>query len=72
MCRQRNGGGMEISMEIEKVLAMAVAAVVEETGVDTKRVVVRSFREIQKSSLEQYIEDHRIPYRKYQLEDTKG
>ena len=72
MCRQRNGGGMEISMEIEKVLAMAVAAVAEETGVDTKHVVVRSFREIQKSSLEQYIEDHRISYRKYQLEDTKG
>ena len=54
-------------MEIEKVLAMAVAAVAEESGIEPKRVVVRSFKEIQKSSLEKYIEDHQIAYQKYQL-----
>ena len=55
-------------MEIEKVLAMAVAAVAEESGIEPKHVVVRSFKEIQKSSLEKYIEDNHITYQKYQLE----
>ena len=55
-------------MEIEKVLAMAVAAVAEENGIEPRHVVVRSFKEIQKSSLEKYIEDNHITYRKYQLE----
>lgn len=55
-------------MEIEKVLAMAVAAVVEENGIEPRHVVVRSFKEIQKSSLEKYIEDNHIAYQKYQLE----
>ena len=54
-------------MEIEKVLAMAVAAVVEENGIEPRHVVVRSFKEIQKSSLEKYIEDNHIAYQKYQL-----
>ena len=58
-------------MELEKVLAMAVAAVAEENGVEPKRVVVRSFKEIQKSSLEKFIEDNHIFYQKYQLEGQK-
>ncbi len=57
-------------MEIEKVLAMAVAAVAEETGVEPKRVIVKSFREIGKTSLERYIEENHIAYHKYQLEDA--
>lgn len=58
-------------MELEKVLAMAVAAVAEETGIDAKRVTVLSFKEVQKSSLEKYIEDKQIIYHKYQLEDSR-
>ena len=58
-------------MEIEKVLVMAVAAIAEENGTDPKHVIVRSFKEIQKSSLEQYIEDNHISYHKYQLGDVK-
>lgn len=58
-------------MEIEKVLAMAVAAVAEENGVEPKRVTVRSFKEIQRSSLEKFIEDNNISYHKYQLEDSR-
>ena len=54
-------------MEIEKILAMAVAAVAEESGIEPKHVVVRSYKEIQKSSLEKYIEDNHINYQKYQL-----
>lgn len=57
-------------MELEKILAMAVAAVAEENGVAPKNVIVRSFREIQKSSLQKYIEDNEITYHKYQLEDS--
>lgn len=59
------------NLEIEKILAMAVAAVAEMNGIEPKRVIVRSFKEIQKSSLEKYIEDHNISWRKYQLEDAK-
>ena len=54
-------------MELEKVLVMAVAAIAEENGTDVNHVVVRSFREVKKSSLEQYIADNNISYHKYQL-----
>lgn len=59
-------------MELEKVLVMAVAAIAEENGVDPKHVIVRSLKEIQKSSLQKYIEDNHISYHKYQLEDSKA
>lgn len=55
-------------MEIQKVLAMAIAAVAEENGVSPKQIIVRSFNEIQTSSLEKYIKDNNISYHKYQLE----
>ena len=58
-------------MEIEKVLAMAVAAAAEDRGIEPEHVVVRSFKEIQKSSLEKYIEDKGITYQKYQLEGIR-
>ena len=57
-------------MEIEKVLAMAVAAVAEENGTEPKHVTVLSFKEEQKSSLEKFIEDNHIIYQKYSLEDS--
>ena len=41
--------------------------IAEENGVDTKNVVVRNFREVQKTSLEQFIADNGISYHKYQL-----
>ena len=59
-------------METERILAMAVAAIAEENGVEPKRVIVRSFREIQKSSLQRFIEDNNVPYHKYQLEDARS
>ena len=54
-------------METEKIVAMAVACIAEESGVEPKNVIVRSFREVQKSSLEQYIADNKITYHKYQV-----
>lgn len=59
-------------MEKEKKIAMAVAAIAEENGIEPERVTVRSFKEIQKSSLEKFIEDNSISYHKYQLEDSKA
>lgn len=53
--------------EMEKIAAMAVAAVAEELGEDISALRIVSFREIRKSSLEQYIADHGIHYKKYQL-----
>ena len=57
-------------MKEELIIAMTVAAIAEEKHIDTKHVVVRSFKEIKKSSLEQFIEDNNINYHKYQLEDS--
>ncbi len=54
-------------MDEQLIVAMAVACIAEENGVDTKHVVVRSFKEVQKSGLEQYIADKGISYHKYQL-----
>lgn len=57
-------------MDMKKILAMSVAAVAQETGVAPKHVIVRSFKEVQKSGLEKYIQDNHISYHKYQLEDS--
>ena len=56
-------------MEAEKIIAMATACIAEELEVDIRKVRVVSFREVQKSDLEKYIEENEITYRKYQLED---
>ncbi len=58
-------------MDVKKVLAMAVAAIAQENGVIPAHVIVSSFREIEKSSLEKYIEDNNISFCKYHLEDSK-
>jgi len=56
-------------MEKDVIVAMAVAALAEELQTDIKRIRVVSFKEIEKSRLEKYIEDHSIVYSKYQLGD---
>lgn len=55
-------------LSLEEVLAMAVAAIAEENKVELKHVRIISFKEIQKSSLEKFIEDNNIVYKKYSLE----
>lgn len=55
-------------LSLEEILAMAVATVAEENKVEPKHVKVLSFKEIQKSSLEKYIEENNINYKKYSLE----
>ena len=54
-------------MDESLIVAMAVACIAEENGKKKKNVVVRNFREVQKSSLDQFIADNGISYHKYQL-----
>ncbi|MBR6880026.1 MAG: hypothetical protein IKN14_02990 [Clostridiales bacterium] len=60
---------MENELTKEQIAAMAVACIAEETGEDMKNVRIISFRELKRSSLEQYIADNNIDYKKYELED---
>lgn len=59
-------------MDIEKIIAMAVATVAEDNGLLPENVTVCSFREIQKSSLEKYIEHNHIHYQKFELGVSRG
>ena len=58
-----------MGIEQETIVAMAVAAVAEEMNEEVSNLRVVSFREVHKSSLEQYIADRHIAYKKYQLGD---
>lgn len=51
----------------EKVLAMAAAVIAEEEDYPIERIRVVSFRKVQKTALEQYVEDHAIAYKKFVL-----
>ena len=53
----------------EEIVAMAVAAIAEETGTDARDLRVVSFREIGESSLIKYVREKNINYKKYTLED---
>ena len=53
----------------EEIVAMAVAAIAEETGTDAKNIRVKSFREMSLSPLQRYIHENNITYKKYTLED---
>ena len=56
-------------MEKDEIIAMAVAAIAEDLKTDIKRIRVKSFKEVEKSNLEKYIEEKSIVYKKYQLGD---
>lgn len=53
----------------EEIVAMAVAAIAEETGTDASDMRVVSFREIGESDLMKYVRENNISYKKYSLED---
>ncbi|MBR5425921.1 MAG: hypothetical protein IK106_05310 [Clostridiales bacterium] len=53
----------------EEIVAMAVAAIAEETGTDVRDMRVVSFREIGESDLMKYVRENNISYKKYSLED---
>lgn len=56
-------------MDEKKIIAMAVAAIAEETGEDIRALKVVSFKKVEKSGLAQYLEKNHINYTKYQLGD---
>ena len=56
---------MELTME--QIAAMAIASIAEEMQEDVKQLRIVSFREVNQSSLEQYIADNQVQYKKYQL-----
>lgn len=53
----------------EEIVAMAVAAIAEETGNAPSDLRVVSFRELGESSLQKYIRENNISYKKYSLEE---
>ncbi|MBO4474493.1 MAG: hypothetical protein IK020_03815 [Clostridiales bacterium] len=53
----------------EEIVAMAVAAIAEETGTDVRNLRVVNFRELGESALMKYIREKNISYKKYSLED---
>lgn len=60
---------MDENLTKEEIIVMAVAAIAQEIGTDVSNVRISNFREVKKSSLEQFIEDRKISYKKYQLGD---
>ncbi|MDO5424014.1 MAG: hypothetical protein Q4F41_09835 [Eubacteriales bacterium] len=61
---------MDISNE--QIVAMAVAAIAEETKEEIENIRVIYFREIVPSSLETYLRRNHITFRKYQLGDESA
>lgn len=57
-------------MDEKKIIAMAVAAIAEESGGDVQRLRVVSFKKSEKSSLAKYLEKNHMRYKKYQLGDV--
>lgn len=53
----------------DAVVAMAVAAIAEENGIDADNLRVVSFIKVNKTSLEEFVEENEISYKKYQLGD---
>lgn len=58
-----------MELQYEQIAAMAVAVIAEETKDDIQNLRVVSFKEVQKSNLERYLEKYGINFKKYQLED---
>lgn len=54
-----------------EIVAIAVAAIAEETGTDARNLRVVSFKESEASPLKKFIKDNNIIYKKYELEDEK-
>ena len=56
-------------MDIDELVAMAVAAVAEDMRQDIRRIRVVSFREILPSPLENYLAERKISFKRYELKD---
>ena len=59
----------EQTMEMDELVAMAVAAVAENMRLDIRRIRVVSFREVFPSPLENYLAERKISFKRYELKD---
>ena len=59
----------EQTIDMDELVAMAVAAVAEDMRQDVKRIRVVSFREILPSLLENYLAERKISFKRYELKD---
>ena len=56
-------------LDMDELVAMAVAAVAEDMRQDVKRIHVMSFREISPSPLSKYLAERGISFKRYELKD---
>ena len=66
-CNDMTAEPMQI--DEQTIMAMAICCIAEETGIDPAELKIVSFRELKKSSLDQYIEQNHIIYKKYSIGD---
>jgi len=59
----------EQKLDMDELVAMAVAAVAEDLRQDIRRIRVVSFREVFPSPLDRYLAERRISFRRYELKD---
>ena len=59
----------EQMMDMDELVAMAVAAVAEDLRQDIKRIRVVSFWEVFPSPLENYLAERKISFKRYELKD---
>ena len=59
----------EQTMNIDELVAMAVAAIAEDMQQDIKQIRVVSFREVFPGPLEHYLAERKISFKRYELKD---
>ena len=59
----------EDTFDMDELVAMAVAAVAEDMRTDVKRIRVVNFHEVFPSSLERYLAERKISFKRYELKD---
>ena len=62
----------EQTLDMDELVAMAVAAVAEDMRTDAKRIRVVSFREIFPGPLENYLAERKISFKRYELMDEQA
>ena len=59
----------EQTLDMDELVAMAVAAVAEDMRTDVKRIRVVNFHEVLPGPLDRYLAERRISFRRYELKD---
>lgn len=58
-----------MKLKKEEIAAMAIAVIAEEVNEELSNLRIVSFKKIQNSGLQQYLEENQIDFKKYQLGD---